>query len=217
MKSKFKNHFSLSILYFLMLFFFFDGLRLRGDETKTYSIKMAGTDAGFCKLRIARKEKGLFLIEGETYFELSKKEGKIKHFREKLILSSDFTPVDYYLEVLSHPKPIKSVEAKVKGQVIYLTYTFQSGDKLIKDERKVDIPPGNLAILDADVIEHFIILFKKYNLQKKEKQEIVNFNAQYGNAGKVQLVYKGREKIKISNKEYICSHISMEIEGKSFF
>jgi len=192
--------------------------RFREGETKSYSIKKAGVEAGYSKFKVNKVEKGFYLIEGETYFELSKERGIIKHFKEKLTLSRELRPVNYSLEILSHPQPIKSVEANVMGDSITLTYSITSGEGIIKDEKKVSVPAGNLAILDSDVIEHLIILFKKYDFSAKKEQEIISFNPLAGGAsGKLLLVFSGRESIKIGDRDYQCHRVSVQLEGKNFF
>lgn len=200
-------------IFLISCFLGAEAQKFKVGETKTYSIRKEGRDAGFCKFKVEKKEKNFWHIEGETYFELEK--DKIKHYKEKLVLSSNLSPISYSLEILSDPKPIKSIEAKVLEEKIFLTYTFKSGENIIKDEKSIPLPVGNLAILDADVIEHIVILFKKYDFATAQKQELFGFNARYGNIGKLTLIYNGRKLLKIGERQYNCHNVSVQMEGQN--
>lgn len=192
--------------------------KLKVGEVNSYSIRFKGNDAGFCKFIVEKKQNDLYIIKGETYFEVDLARGIIYHFRERLLLSSkDLIPHEYFLEVLRSPQPVQSIEAKIKPNLATIIYTLKSGENIIKDEKKIEIPNENLVIVDSNVVEHSIFLIKKYDFRKKDPQEIISLNAQAGQTGKLFLINKGKENVKINDKEYSTYHISVQIENISAF
>jgi hypothetical protein len=191
---------------------------LRPDVTKSYLIRFQGKDAGFCKFSVEKEQANLYLIKGETYFEVDLARGIIYHFKEKLLLSStELNPHEYTLEVLSSPQPIKLIEAKITPNFANITYTIKAGENMVKDEKKVSIPNNNLTIIDSNVVEHGIFLINKYDFRKKDPQQIISLNVQSGQIGKLLLTNKGKETLKINTKEYYCFHISVQIENINAF
>ena len=175
-----------------------------GNESGSFRILFGGEPIGQEKFQITESPSG-FKATAEVQLTIEREKGKaVFVLKPVFTLNKSFEPSAY--QVTQEDGALKRIVRVIfkpdKSERIY-----EAGNE--HDSREIELKK-DVVILDDNAFHHYILVVKRFDFVKGGVQEFSAFVPQQFLAGRISISDKGKETIKIGEKDVVLQHLLVD-------